>query len=139
MNTKNECIFKVKVLTEHDGIPAGSVVNIYDDSLVHWYKGLWTNHNGTYPVKVRKILCDKLPDELELIKNKIDELEKQIPVEKALLDIACDVEEELLRNCKKLGLDDCQTDKLSENVIAVFSLNREKYIRALTNNKNTTA
>jgi hypothetical protein len=142
MNKKSEIKpYKVAIIVQHNGVPEGSVVNVYDDSLKNWYKGVWSSSMGTYHVKIRKKLCDKLPvlepdtikkyfakqpDVIETIKTKIDGMEK------ALLDIACDVQEELLRNCKKQGLDDCQTDAINENVIGVFNLNREKYIKLFT-------
>lgn len=43
-----------------------------------------------------------------IIKRRV--IEKKNLIDVILLDLACDVQYELLRQCKKAGLDDCQTD-----------------------------
>ena len=48
--------------------------------------------------------------------------------EKILLDISIDVQDELLRQTKRANCDDCQIDMINENTIAVFNLNRDKYL-----------
>jgi len=52
-------------------------------------------------------------------------------LEAVLLDISIDVQNELLRQCKKHKCDDWQTDNINENTIAVFDLNKQKYITRL--------
>jgi hypothetical protein len=52
-------------------------------------------------------------------------------LEAVLLDISIDVQNELLRQCKKAECDDYQTDLINENTIAVFNLNKQKYITRL--------
>ena len=65
--------------------------------------------------------------------GKIDrrEIKKKILIDIILLDMASDVQSELLRQCKKAGLDDCQTDQLNENVLAIF--NDSKYLKRFEN------
>jgi hypothetical protein len=48
-----------------------------------------------------------------------------------LLDISIDVQNELLRQCKRAECDDYQTDLINENTIAVFDLNKQKYLTRL--------
>lgn len=66
---------------------------------------------------------------------KISEADKLIHkrslIDAALLDIAKDAQDELLRQCKTQKLDDCQTDNLNANTISTFDLNKEKYIKRL--------
>lgn len=59
---KNDCCvycgakkveLKVRVTTEHNGMPEGSVVRVYTE-LKYSYKGIWSSMMGTYPVKVLK-------------------------------------------------------------------------------------
>ncbi len=53
-------------------------------------------------------------------------------LEGVLLDISIDIQNELLRQLAMHGnIDDWQTDTINENVIAVFNLNKEKYITRL--------
>lgn len=66
---------------------------------------------------------------------KITEADKLIQrrslIDAALLDISIDVQNELLKQCKKQKLDDCQIDNLNVNTISTFELNKEKYIKRL--------
>jgi hypothetical protein len=52
-------------------------------------------------------------------------------LEAVLLDISIDIQNELLIQCKKAECDDYQTDLINENTIAVFNLNKQKYIARL--------
>ena len=52
-------------------------------------------------------------------------------LEAVLLDISIDVQDELLKQCKKHNCDDWQTDNINANTIAVFELNKKKYITRL--------
>lgn len=52
-------------------------------------------------------------------------------LEAVLLDISIDVQNELLRQCKRAECDDYQTDLINENTIAVFDLNKQKYLTRL--------
>ena len=55
----------------------------------------------------------------------------KVLLEAVLLDISIDVQNELLRQCKKHNCDDWQTDNINENTIAVFDLNKQRYITRL--------
>lgn len=55
----------------------------------------------------------------------------KVLLEAVLLDISIDVQNELLRQCKRVECDDYQTDLINENTIAVFELNKQKYITRL--------
>ena len=57
--------------------------------------------------------------------------EEKSLIDNILLDISIDVQNELLRQCKKVNCDDYQTDNINENTIAVFELNKQKYISRL--------
>ena len=52
-------------------------------------------------------------------------------IENKLLEIVVDIQTELLRQCKRHNCDDWQTDGINENVIGVFDLNKQKYIREI--------
>ncbi len=52
-------------------------------------------------------------------------------LEAVLLDISIDVQNELLRQCKRAECDDYQTDLINEYTIAIFDLNKQKYIARL--------
>lgn len=52
-------------------------------------------------------------------------------LEAVLLDISIDVQNELLRQCKRAECDDYQTDLINENTIAIFNLNKQKYLARL--------
>lgn len=55
----------------------------------------------------------------------------KVLLEAVLLDISIDVQNELLRQCKRAECDDYQTDLINENTIGVFDLNKQKYITRL--------
>ena len=56
----------------------------------------------------------------------------KVLLEAVLLDISIDVENELLRQLARHGnIDDWQTDTINENTIAVFELNKQKYLTRL--------
>lgn len=52
-------------------------------------------------------------------------------IDAVILDIAVDVQNELLRQARKAGIDDQQTDTINENTIAVFEHNKQKYINRI--------
>lgn len=58
-------------------------------------------------------------------------LERSESTEKVLLDISIDVENEILRQCKRANCDDQQTDLINGNTTAIFDLNKQKYLRML--------
>ena len=60
-------------------------------------------------------------------------------IDNILLDISIDVQNELLRQCKKVNCDDWQTDNINENTIAIFELNKQKYLARLYASKPTVA
>ena len=47
---------KVKVVTEHYGLPIGSKIEVTKELKKH-YKGLWPSMYGTYIVKAKKKFC----------------------------------------------------------------------------------
>ena len=55
----------------------------------------------------------------------------KVLLEVVLLDISIDVQNELLRQCERAECDDYQTDLINENTIAVFDLNKQKYLTRL--------
>lgn len=52
-------------------------------------------------------------------------------IAKILLDISIDVQNELLRQCRYSNCDDWQSDRINENTISVFALNKQKYINQI--------
>jgi hypothetical protein len=48
-----------------------------------------------------------------------------------LLDVATDIQKELLTQCKKQNCDDQQTDNINENVISVFDINKQRYFDSM--------
>jgi hypothetical protein len=76
-----------------------------------------------------KVTCSKFQPQSE----PSSKLNAKSLLESALLDISIDVQNELLRQCKKHYLDDWQTDNINESTTAVFDLNKQKYISRLIN------
>lgn len=62
-------------------------------------------------------------------KDKEDNIRQQFDA--ILLDIASDVQKELLKQCRRSDCDDLQTDTINENTIATFELNKKKYLNKL--------
>lgn len=52
--------------------------------------------------------------------------------ENILQDIAIDIQNELLRQCRQCNCDDLQTDHLNENVLSVFNHNKQQYLERLS-------
>jgi len=53
-----------------------------------------------------------------------------------LLLISIDVQNELLLQCKRAKLDDCQTDLINDNIIATFELNKQNYLNLINEKLN---
>jgi len=51
-----------------------------------------------------------------------------------LLEVAIDIQKELLAQCKKQNCDDQQTDNINENVISVFDINKQRYFDSMFKN-----
>jgi len=75
-------------------------------------------------------LMNKCTCGLEDIINK-DRASKEQKIDSIILDISIDVQNELLRQCNEMGLDDEQTDFLDRNTIGIFEHNKQKYINKL--------
>ena len=52
-------------------------------------------------------------------------------LEAVLLDISIDIQDALLKACKKAGVDDYQLDTINEGTCEIFNLNKRKYIERL--------
>jgi hypothetical protein len=55
----------------------------------------------------------------------------KVLLEAILLDISIDIQNELLKQCKRAECDDFQTVLINENTISVFDLNKQRYISRL--------
>lgn len=51
--------FKVKVIIDMDGLPEGSVVEVFRETKTH-YLGIWSSANGSYAVKFEKFYGKKI-------------------------------------------------------------------------------
>jgi len=60
------------------------------------------------------------------------EIEIETNIEKFLLDIAIDFQNELLLQLKKTNCDDQEIDLVNENTIQIFNDNKNKYIKQLS-------
>lgn len=87
----------------------------------------------------KKLNCLRLEVDSSIvddIKATVDDLFRQQTfgkpmLEEVLLDVAIEVQKQVCREADRLGLDDQQSDVMSENISMVFDNNKQKWIEKL--------
>lgn len=100
---------------------------IYADSIPQ----IWGDEWCLPDLRRRYPSADFSDTELVPIHVEITQLTDRTKVENTLLDIACDVNNELIVVGHNLGLDDCQQDELERGVLGALDFNKQKYIHSL--------
>lgn len=119
----------VREWTEEDSFTGGMVphAKVYADSVPQ----IWGDEWGMIDIRRRYPSADFTDIELVPVHVEITQLTDRTKVEYTLLDIACDINNELIVVGHNLGLDDCQQDELERGVLGTLDFNKQKYIDSL--------
>lgn len=104
-----------------------SRAKIQADSVPH----IWGDEWSFTDIRRRYPSADFTDIELVPVHIEITQLTDRMKVENTLLDIACDINNELIVVGANLGLDDCQQDELERGVLGALDFNKQKYINSL--------